>query len=78
MRKQKEELILAFKKQLKLIDVLNRQKVIRDSVALSIALYKCTVSDVHLGLVVQMHFEAAKLLSFQEDEFMKALDWGAS
>ncbi|CAF99576.1 unnamed protein product, partial [Tetraodon nigroviridis] len=51
LRKQKEELILAFKKQLKLIDVLNRQK---------------------------MHFEAAKLLSFQEDEFMKALDWETS
>lgn len=25
-----------------------------------------------------MHFEAAKLLSFAEDEFMKALDWGKS
>lgn len=23
-----------------------------------------------------MHFEAAKLLSFTEEEFMKALDWG--
>uniref|UniRef100_A0A665U5Z5 Testis expressed 9 n=1 Tax=Echeneis naucrates TaxID=173247 RepID=A0A665U5Z5_ECHNA len=23
-----------------------------------------------------MHFEAAKLLSFKEEEFMKALDWG--
>ncbi|XP_029701819.1 testis-expressed protein 9 isoform X1 [Takifugu rubripes] len=51
LRKQKEELILAFKKQLKLIDVLNRQK---------------------------MHFEAAKLLSFQEEEFTSALDWGPS
>ncbi|XP_074522013.1 testis-expressed protein 9-like isoform X2 [Halichoeres trimaculatus] len=26
----------------------------------------------------KMHFEAAKLLSFTEDEFMKALDWGKS
>lgn len=24
----------------------------------------------------KMHFEAAKLLSFTEEEFMKALDWG--
>uniref|UniRef100_A0A672ZBD4 Testis expressed 9 n=1 Tax=Sphaeramia orbicularis TaxID=375764 RepID=A0A672ZBD4_9TELE len=26
----------------------------------------------------KMHFEAAKLLSFTEEEFMKALDWGKS
>ncbi|XP_035507981.1 testis-expressed protein 9 isoform X2 [Morone saxatilis] len=51
LKKQKAELIVGFKKQLKLIDVLKRQK---------------------------MHFEAAKLLSFTEDEFMKALDWGKS
>ncbi|XP_067342172.1 testis-expressed protein 9 isoform X2 [Channa argus] len=49
LKKQKAELIVGFKKQLKLIDILKRQK---------------------------MHFEAAKLLSFTEDEFMKALDWG--
>ncbi|CAJ1049179.1 testis-expressed protein 9 [Xyrichtys novacula] len=49
LKKQKSELIVGFKKQLKLIDILKRQK---------------------------MHFEAAKLLSFTEDEFMKALDWG--
>ncbi|XP_042342291.1 testis-expressed protein 9 isoform X4 [Plectropomus leopardus] len=51
LKKQKAELIVGFKKQLKLIDILRRQK---------------------------MHFEAAKLLSFTEDEFMKALDWGKS
>ncbi|XP_023256498.1 testis-expressed protein 9 isoform X1 [Seriola lalandi dorsalis] len=49
LKKQKAELIVGFKKQLKLIDILKKQK---------------------------MHFEAAKLLSFTEDEFMKALDWG--
>ncbi|KAK9542737.1 hypothetical protein VZT92_000573 [Zoarces viviparus] len=51
LKKQKAELIMGFKKQLKLIDILKRQK---------------------------MHFEAAKLLSFKEDEFMKALDLGKS
>ncbi|KAM9366748.1 testis-expressed protein 9 isoform 1-T1 [Symphorus nematophorus] len=51
LKKQKAELIMGFKKQLKLIDILRRQK---------------------------MHFEAAKMLSFTEDEFMKALDWGKS
>ncbi|KAM4630431.1 testis-expressed protein 9 [Polymixia lowei] len=51
LKKQKAELILGFKKQLKLIDILKRQK---------------------------MHFEAAKMLSFTEEEFMKALDWGKS
>uniref|UniRef100_A0A3Q2PTC8 Testis expressed 9 n=1 Tax=Fundulus heteroclitus TaxID=8078 RepID=A0A3Q2PTC8_FUNHE len=49
LKKQKAELIVAFKKQLKLIDILKKQK---------------------------MHFEAAKLLSFTEEEFLKALDWG--
>ncbi|XP_029354279.1 testis-expressed protein 9 [Echeneis naucrates] len=49
LKKQKAELIVGFKKQLKLIDILKKQK---------------------------MHFEAAKLLSFKEEEFMKALDWG--
>ncbi|XP_062439402.1 testis-expressed protein 9 isoform X2 [Rhea pennata] len=51
LQKQKAELMIGFKKQLKLIDILKRQK---------------------------MHIEAAKMLSFTEEEFMKALDWGNS
>jgi len=48
LEKQRSELIEGFRKQLKLIDILKRQKV---------------------------HIEAARLLSFTEDEFMKTLDW---
>lgn len=50
LEKQKKELMTAFKKQIKLIDILKRQKI---------------------------HMEAAKLLSFTEQEFTKTLELGS-
>ena len=34
--------------------------------------------DIQLPKYLQMHIEAAKMLSFTEEGFVKALDWGAS
>ena len=51
LKQQKRELMTAFKKQLKLIDILKRQK---------------------------LHVEAARVLQFTEEEFVKAMDWGTA
>ena len=50
LEKHRADLVDAFRKQMKLIDVLKKQKV---------------------------HIEAARLLNFTEEEFMKTLDWVA-
>ena len=48
LERQRAELLTAFKKQVKMIECLKKQKC---------------------------HIEAAKLLSFTEEEFVKVLDW---
>lgn len=48
LEKQKNELMTGFRKQLKLIDILKKQK---------------------------LHTEASKMLSFTEEEFVKAMEW---
>ncbi|KAI9209341.1 uncharacterized protein BJ171DRAFT_620706 [Polychytrium aggregatum] len=48
LEKQKAEILMAFKKQMQLIDVLKKQKI---------------------------HIEAARMLQFTEDEFMKAMSF---
>lgn len=55
--KQKQELLNAFKKQLKLIDILKRQKV----------------KSCQKVLIPKLHIEAAKKLQFTEEEFSKIL-----
>ena len=49
LEKQRGDILNAFRKQIKLIDILKRQKI---------------------------HLEAARLLTFTEEEFMKTLEWG--
>lgn len=76
LEKQKVELLAAFKKQMQLIDVLKRQKV---------CCYFLFVSPISTSVSLtpipffsnQIHIEAAKVLQFTEDEFMKALNWDA-
>ena len=56
------------------MDLLKRQKVrVPHREGLTPARPAHNQGDLFLE---QMHFEAAKMLSFTEEEFMKALDWG--
>lgn len=70
LERQKSDLLAAFRKQMKLIDVLKRQKV-----------RSCRFRHpfFHLNFMCiwlfQIHLEAAQLLAFTEEEFMKAIDW---
>lgn len=71
LAQQKDDLLQGFRKQMKLIDVLRRQKV-------RVCSWHVTTlaHPLLLGGCRQLHMEAAKVLSFTEAEFMKALEWG--
>ena len=34
------------------------------------------INLLHSMIIFQMHIEAAKMLQFSEEEFVKALEWG--
>jgi hypothetical protein len=79
LEKQRTELIDGFKKQMKLIDVLKRQKVKED---ISSTNSRCSFLTFlfllcSLSITSQIHLEAARLLAFTEEEFLKTLEWKA-
>lgn len=76
LEKHREELVEGFKKQMKLIDVLKRQKVYLLFIMFDGFCKNCTHKFLFLALCVfQTHMEAARLLQFTEEEFVKTLDW---
>lgn len=68
LEKQRGDLVAAFKKQMRLIDILKRQRIHVGAKLLSLLRINC----VHAPLLLQM--EAARLLAFTEDEFSKLMD----
>ena len=74
LEKQRVEIIAAFKKQIKLIDILKRQKVLFATILLIVTILH-RIGQPITPVVIQIHLEAARLLSFTEEEFMKTLDW---
>ena len=72
LERQRGELLAAFKKQGRLVEILKRQKV-RSGEGVErrggLSIYTHMPSS-------QVHTEAVKLLEFTEEEFVKVLDWG--
>jgi hypothetical protein len=75
LERQREELIDAFRKQMKLIDVLKRQKVYPSSSLSSLFCILTPFPPLCSPFCGQTHVEAARLLQFTEEEFLKTLDW---
>ena len=80
LEKQRADILGVFRKQIKLIDILKRQKVRGFQVLGSTGSLAITVKDFFVSsnlfyIPTQIHLEAARLLSFTEEEFMKTLDW---
>jgi septal ring factor EnvC (AmiA/AmiB activator) len=72
LEKQRGDLVAAFKKQMRLIDILKRQRI-HVCIGFRVTRAFAAVSAmVYVPLLMQM--EAARLLAFTEDDFSKLMD----
>jgi septal ring factor EnvC (AmiA/AmiB activator) len=72
LEKQRGDLVAAFKKQMRLIDILKRQRIHVCTGFRVTRAFAAVSAMVYVPLLMQM--EAARLLAFTEDDFSKLMD----